>query len=131
MICQWRADLICRSRRLRQITDLRDTKKSRYFETTDFNNCFIIGSPSLVFNEYLREAKRSAIFTQERSQEGEILVSFTHGLNIICRQTNLDDIVHEKTIICRQLFAGHMVGSRPMKRKKDLQRMIIDNFLPG
>ena len=32
---------------------------------------------------------------------------------------------HEHTIICRQLFAGHMVGSRPMKRKKHLHRMII------
>ena len=24
---------------------------------------------------------------------------------------------HEQTIICRQLFAGHVVGSRPIKRK--------------
>lgn len=33
---------------------------------------FIIRSPiKFVFNEYLREAKRSAIFRQERSQEGE------------------------------------------------------------
>ena len=39
--------IICRSRRLRQITDLRDTDKSRYFAITEFNNCFIIRSPSL------------------------------------------------------------------------------------
>ena len=26
--------------------------------------------------------------------------------------------MHEQTIICRQLFAGHMVSSQPMKRKK-------------
>ena len=57
--------------RLRQIIDLRDIGKSRYFGITEFNNCFIIRSPSLFFKEYLREAKRSAIFTQERSQEGE------------------------------------------------------------
>ena len=62
--------------RLRQIIDLRDTDKSRYFARTEFNNCFIIRSPSLFvcfffFNEYPREAKRSAIFTQRRSQEGE------------------------------------------------------------
>ena len=38
--------------------------------------------------------------------------------NIICSQTQLDDIAHEKTIICRQLLAGQAVGSRPMKRKK-------------
>ena len=31
---------------------------------------------------------------------------------------------HEHTIICRQLFAGHVVSSRPMKRKKHLHRMI-------
>ena len=97
--------IICPSRRQRQIIiDLQDTDKSRYFAITEFNNCFIIRSPSLrkhpfvlalrrwgcfaflranvpsgeergetvvfadyrspslFFNEYLREAKRSAIF---------------------------------------------------------------------
>ena len=43
-------------------------------------------------------------------------VSFMHVQNIICSQTRLDGITHEQTIICRQLFAGHMVGSRPMKK---------------
>ena len=43
-------------------------------------------------------------------------VSFTHAQNIICSPTQLDGIAHEKAIICRQLFAGHVVGSRPMKR---------------
>ena len=52
-------------------------------------------------------------------------VSFTHVQNIICSQTQLDGIAHEQTIICRQLFAGHVVGSRPMKRKKNLLRMMI------
>ena len=32
---------------------------------------------------------------------------------------------HEHTVICRQLFAVHVVGSRPTKRRKHLQRMII------
>ena len=50
-------------------------------------------------------------------------VSFTHVQNIICSQTQLDGIAHEQTIICRQLFAGHVVGSRLMKRKKKLLRM--------
>ena len=45
-------------------------------------------------------------------------VSITHAQNIICSQTQWDGIAHEHTIICRQLFAGHVVGSRPMKRKK-------------
>ena len=49
------------------------------------------------------------------------VVSLTHEQNIICSQTlkpQLDDIAHEQTIICRQLFAGHVVGSRPVKRKE-------------
>ena len=49
-------------------------------------------------------------------------VSFSHDQNIIQQS---DDIAHEQTIICRQLFAGHMGGSRPMKRKKDLHRMMF------
>ena len=52
-------------------------------------------------------------------------VSFTHVRNIICSQTQLDRIAHEQSIICRQLFAGHVVGSRPMKRKKNLLQMIL------
>ena len=51
------------------------------------------------------------------------MVSFMHEQNIIC--TKLENIVHEQTMICRQLLAGHVVGSRPMKRKKNLQQMII------
>ena len=39
--------------------------------------------------------------------------------------TKLEDIAHEQTIICRQLFAGHVVGCRPMKSKKNSQQMII------
>ena len=34
------------------------------------------------------------------------MVSFMHEQNIICSQTQLHDIVHEQTIIGRQLFAG-------------------------
>ena len=42
------------------------------------------------------------------------VMSTAHEQNIIC----------SKTLICRQLFAGHMVGSRPMKRKGKIHRMI-------
>ena len=42
------------------------------------------------------------------------VVSFTHKQNIIISQTQLDDIAHEQTIICRQLFASHVVGSQPL-----------------
>ena len=31
---------------------------------------------------------------------------------------SVDNIAYEQTIICRQLFAGHVVGPRQMKRKK-------------
>ena len=37
----------------------------------------------------------------------------------------LDDIAHEQTIICRQFFAGHVVSSRPLKRKKNWHRMTM------
>ena len=37
------------------------------------------------------------------------MVSFTHEQNIICSQTQLDNIAHKQTIICRQLFAGHVL----------------------
>ena len=50
------------------------------------------------------------------------MVSLTYEKNIICSQTKLDDIAHEQTIICRQLFASHVAGSRPMKRKNNLHR---------
>ena len=54
----------------------------------------------------------------DRKKEKSV-VSFMHE-----QPTQLDDIAIEQTIICRQLFAGHAVGSRPMKRKKNLLRMI-------
>ena len=57
------------------------------------------------------------------------MVSFTHVQNIIYSQTQLDGIGHEQPIICRQLFAGHVAGSQPMKREKNLLRMIINNIM--
>ena len=107
--------------------DLRDTDKSRYFAITEFNDCFIIRSPSLCFKEYLREAKRPASFSRKSDHKKEkSVVSLTHEQNSICSQKQLNDIAHEHTIVCRQLLAGHVVGVRPMKRKKHLHRMIID-----
>ena len=60
--------IICQSRRLRQITDLRDTDKSRCFAITEFNNCFIIRSPSLFshLNHYLTTQRSDLpLFTEE------------------------------------------------------------------
>ena len=77
--------------------------------------------PCLFFNEYLREAKQSALFTQEGLQEGEKHCFINmHEQNVIGSQTQLNDIVYEQTVISRQLFASHIVDSRPMKRKKNL-----------
>ena len=47
----------------------------------------------------------------------------------ICRKTRLDGTTHEQTIIYRQLFAGHVVDSRPMERKKKMHRMIIPTIV--
>ena len=52
------------------------------------------------------------------------VVLFIDEQNIICSQTQLHDIAHEQTVICRQLFAGHMLGFRPMKRRKNLHQII-------
>ena len=71
--------------------------------------------------------KRSDLPFSHKSDgnEEKSTVSFTYEQNImICSQTQLDGITHEQTIICRQLFAGHVVGSRPMKRRTNLLRMI-------
>ena len=98
------------------ITDLRDTDKSPYFAITEFGNCFIIQSPSLfLMNIFGKQSNLPFLRQEEKS-----MVSFTHEQNIICSQTQLDDIAHEQTIICRQLFAGHVVGFLPMKRKENL-----------
>ena len=53
------------------------------------------------------------------------VVSFMHEQNIISSRTQLDNIAHEQTIICGQLFTGHVVGLRPMKRKKNLHQVIM------
>ena len=118
MICLWQADQLFAEAE----------GKSRYFAITEFNNnlfLFIRSDTEFVFYWISLGSKRSAIFTQQRSQEGEKHGFFTHLQNIICSQTRLDGIAHEQTIICRQLFAGYVVGSWPMKRKKNLLRMII------
>ena len=57
------------------------------------------------------------------------MVPIAHEQNIICSKTRLDGTTHEQTIICGQLFSGHVVGSRPIKRKTKMHRMIIANCL--
>ena len=54
-----------------------------------------------------------------KKRENVFMISIAHEQNIIC----------SKTIICRQLFAGHVVGSRPMKRKEKIYRLIIKEII--
>ena len=69
------------------------------------------------------EKQRDLPFASKSDAKKEkSMVSFMHEQNIICSQTQLEDNEHEQTIICRQLFAGHVVGSRPMKRRKNLHQ---------
>ena len=98
MICQWR-----------QIFVLQDTDKSRYFVIIEVNKCFIIRSPSLFFNEYVpfchfharAIAKRRKVWFHLRMSR--ILFAAKHSW----------------------ITADHVVGSRSMKRKNKLLRMII------
>ena len=62
MICQWQADQLFPEAEgmQRQIIDLRDNDKSRYFAINEFTNCFIIRSPSLYFNDGERSDLPSA-----------------------------------------------------------------------
>lgn len=55
----------------------------------------------------------------DRKKEKSALL-FTYEQKIICSETQLDDIALEQTIICRQVYAGHVVGSRVMKKKEEL-----------
>ena len=143
--------IICRSRRLRQIIDLRDISfvvnfssfsletttwpANNYLQimvcsctvlSTEFNNCFIIQSPSKFF--FINIFGKLPFSRKSDRKREKSVRSFTHEQNIICSQTlsqtQVDDVAHKQTIICRQLLAGHVVGSRPIKRKKKLHRMI-------
>ena len=80
----------------------------------------------LLLKEYLWEDQRSGLpFPPKIDRKEKRVVSFTHEQNIICCQTKLDDVAYEQTIICMQLFACHVVGCRPMKRKNNLHRMTM------
>ena len=99
------------------MSDLRDTDKSRYFAITEFNNCFIIRSPSLFsgseaichFHARAIARRRKARFPLRMCR---ILFVAKHSWTVL-RMSTITMI-----IICRQLFAGHVVSSRPMKRMK-------------
>ena len=77
----------------------------------EFNNCFIIQSPSFFsyFNHFL-------------AAQGSDLPFFSQKLGSNYARVGLDGTTYEYTIICRRLhvFAGHVVvHSRPMEREKN------------
>ena len=37
----------------------------------------------------------------------------------------LDGTTHDQTVVCRQLFAGHVLGAQPVERKEKMHRMIM------
>ena len=119
MVWHWRADQLFAKAEgsQRQKIDLQDTDKSQYFLIAEFNNyCFIIDhcsfDPRNMSNHSLPARGTDVPFSHKK------VISITHEQNIIC----------SKTLICRQLFAGHMLSSWPMKRKEKIHRMIISNY---
>ena len=64
--------------------------------------------------------KQSAIIN---NVSPESVVFITHEQNIIH--------IISRPFFSRQLFASHEVGSRPMKRRDQMHRMIINNETPG
>ena len=72
---------------MRQIIDLRDTNKLRYFATAEFNNCFIIRPSSFFFVIMLGKSLSDSSGFSCKS-----VVSITHEQNIIFSKTKLDSI---------------------------------------
>ena len=75
----------------------------RYFAITEFNNVVLSFGLRVCL---LMNICHFAIFTEEPLNEGEKC-----GFILI--------------LMSRTLFVGHVVGSLPMKRKKNLHQMII------
>ncbi len=83
--------IICRCRRQRQIIDLRDTDKSRYFARTEFNNCrFIIHlytASFYVFCVFLQVSKTTHLPKVQQSGRH-------------CMFTKIEGNAHAQSIIC-------------------------------
>lgn len=114
----WKRSIIGRARLLRLCTIswsvngnwCVNTDKSRYIMIPEFNNCFIIVSPNLF-----------PYFNLSLTAQGSV-----------CHLSH-ETVVTTTTIICMQLFAGCVVGSRPIKMKKKLNCSFVSliNSLNG
>ena len=107
-------NFICWSQMLRQIIDLCDTDKSWYFVITEFKNYFITWSLLFWSTKVVKSLS-------DRSGKGCAIFTWECGFN----RAWVEQFICRKTLICRQLFAGHIVGFRPMKTKEKIYRMII------
>ena len=111
---------MCRSWRLRKIVDLWDTDKSQYFVLTKFNiNCFIIRSLSLFFNNIII---CKAICHFHKTATARRRKAWFH----LCMSRMLFAAKHSWTTLsmsrpllnCRQLSAGHIMCSQPVKNEE-------------
>ena len=98
-----RRSIVCLSLRLRLIIDLLTTDKARCFATTEFSNCFIIRS--LFSFDQLNMSNRSP-FSGDRPAIQKRTCNYAWA---------------------EYYFVGHVVNSRPMKRKE--KYMTNDNCL--
>ena len=146
-MCKRKRSIICGIRMLRQIIDQLATYKSRYFPITKFNNCFIIRSP--FFFDQLNMSKQSlpargtyppfshksvvsitgnyawTEYYWSKTLQSRLQSSFAHdchrGRELSRRKKRKYWAWERKTLM---LYAGHVVSSRPMKRKQKIRRMI-------
>ena len=89
--------------------------KSQYFAINKFNNKIVSSFNHCSFDQLNMPNHSLPAQGTNPPFSHKSVVSTTHEENIICT----------KTLICRQLFAGHIVSSQPMKRKEKIHRMII------
>ena len=94
-------------------TNLRDTDESWYFAIAKFDNIVLSFSHQACF--LITFFWKLPFPHKSDHKKKKSVVSFTQ----------LDDIAHEQTIICRQLIVGHVVDSWPLRGKKKLHQIII------
>ena len=76
------------------------------------------------------KARSSISLKSDHKELARLLLRMSRIL--FAAKTDLDGITHEQTIICRQLSAGHVVGSQPMKMGEKIHRIIIGHIrIPG
>ena len=78
-----------------------------------FNNCF----------------SQFSYLNYSLTAQGSDLPFFMRGFHYAWAEYYLLQNTFSRPFFCRKLFAGHVVGSRPMKMKRKMHRMIIAYIL--